>query len=117
MTVIAFSGVSCSDGVGDAEVYYDLHNDDEWLASSPTDSCPLGWPSYHPTFVPVGDGRFYLEFWEEDAIADDYLTTFCWDDGFGGCGAVPKLILHAGGWYGDYGTNDAYHMEIEFTPI
>lgn len=87
----------CGDGIGDnsVELFYRAYVDGALVFASPLEDCPAEWPelwSYEPT------GTFELEFWEEDIAADDLILWLCWDDGFGGCGPVPKEILHDGGY-------------------
>jgi len=111
VTVNLLDPPDCSDGWGDAELYYDYYHDAEFISSSSISSCPGTWES---ETVKYDSSRiFKLEFWESDALDDDFITSLCW--GQSECDVVPDTILHEGSWEG-FDSADEHYIALEFTP-
>lgn len=105
-----FDPPDCSDGWGDAEIYYDYYEGGEYVLSSTIAGCPGQWPDEVISYDPLES--FRLEFWESDAIADDLITTICWGDP---CTGIPASILRKGSWAGFEGSN-TYYIDLIFSP-
>ncbi len=106
-----FDPPDCSDGWGDAEIYYDYYENDEYMLSSTIVGCPGLWPDEIIPYDP--NQSFLLEFWESDAISDDLITTLCW--GGDPCQGIPTSILREGSWAGLDAT-DTYYLDLVFSP-
>jgi len=100
MRVVEFMGCPV-DGSGGAEVYFEVYqegNDPELLYRSAISGCPAGWGN-EPFELSVFDGAFQIDFWEEDAFTDDFVTSVCWDTlGDGLCGPFPKSFGCGSSW-------------------
>lgn len=114
--VLSFSGCP-DDGVGGPEIFYVAWEDDMLDHKSGISGCPAGWGN--ETWELGGDALttgfvdpFVIEFWEEDAVSNDFITSICW--GVGVCEPVPPQLLHDGGWIGMIGANDQYVLDVEF---
>lgn len=114
ISIIDFTGCPV-DGSGGAEIFYHAKLDDSDLYTSATSGCPAGWGN-ESFLLEDFSGAFSVDFWEEDAFSDDFITSLCWDTfGDEACGPFPATILHDGYWFGSFGAEGAYDVEIEIT--
>jgi hypothetical protein len=111
-SVVAFFPPVCRDGVGTAELKYEVYQDAMFYTASSEVGCPGAWPREPFTYDSLS--TLQLDFYEVDAFFDDFITSMCWPDQFGECGRVPEIILHDGGWIGM--VEDSY-VELRFDPI
>jgi hypothetical protein len=97
--VLRFEPMSCLDGWGGSEMYFEYFEGGEFRSQSPWSECPSAWPD-NP--VPYDSVRtFQLNFWEADAFVDDLITGFCVEGELAtGCAPIPKQALHDGAWVG-----------------
>jgi hypothetical protein len=101
------------DGFGAPEEYYRAYVDAELVYTSATSGCPPGWPT-ESVVVASFDDAFWIDFWELDAIDDDFLASLCWDTfGDGTCGPLPKSILHEGVWLQEWVDSDGNDRSVE----
>jgi hypothetical protein len=112
VTVHDFTPPDCSDGWGEAELYYDFIEDGVYVSSSAISTCPASWSSESVWYDPLKS--FLLQFWESDAFDDDLITSLCW--GGDSCGPVPYEILREGWWSGLDGEG-IYYLALSFDPV
>lgn len=110
--ILELTGVTCEDGVGDAEVSWMMWRGERLVFESQIDSCPLGWLDDAAPYTPT-DQTVTWRFYEHDTLADDELFYFCFE---ADCGPIPVTYLHDGGWTGTV-DNDLYYLDIEILPI
>lgn len=111
-TVVVFVPPVCRDGVGNAELGYQVFQDGTLTDVSPEVGCPGAWP--HDPFVYDSLNTLAIDFYEIDAFFDDFITSICWMDEASACSPVPPQVLHDGGWSGMIG--DSY-VELRFEAL
>ncbi|PRP92599.1 hypothetical protein ENSA5_47800 [Enhygromyxa salina] len=111
-SVVVFVPPICRDGVGTAELEYEVYQDEVFTDLSSEAGCPGAWPQEPFSYDSLS--TLQLDFYEVDAFFDDYITSMCWTDEFDQCDRVPKLILHDGGWVGMV---EESYIELRFDPL
>lgn len=112
VTITKFAPESCADGFGDAELYYKVFLDGAQTETSPSVGCPGDWSAEIFDYDPASS--LEIEFWDVDAIEDDFITSLCWIDENDACGPVPASVLHDGGFSG-LDASLKYTLKVEFT--
>lgn len=108
-TVNHFDPSSCGDGWGSAEPYFKYYMDGYLQEVSGETSCPAGWDL---ELDYSGGHDFKIEFFESDAVTDDFYGTLSWSEG-----VVPAEHLRSGYFSGNFGPEQSHFAHLEFTVV
>lgn len=75
--IFALTGVTCDDGFGASEVFWNFYRGQQITYSSDVEACPLSWSNEEARYTPTNQDT-EIEFLEGDGVlGDDLLFTFC----------------------------------------
>lgn len=103
--------ISCDEGAGEKDLYYDYYQGGAYVSSSSTVGCPGYWPL--ETIVYNSVQSFRLAFWDDDVSGADFEIGTCWQDVPGQCVEVPDDVMHAGEFDGTIGQTHGFYMTID----